>query len=179
MKEIPGYEGKYLVSENGEVYSVRRQGTDGRTLSKRFNSNGYVCVDLLRGKSKKRALVHRLVGEAFIPRPEGMNYINHIDGNKTNNHVSNLEWCTRSGNMKHAFSTGLSKVPCLSNEHHPNHKLTNNEVIMIRRLYNDGKTGPELSRQFGVSKEQIYNIISGKQRKLPAEELENYGRKDG
>ena len=176
MKEIPGYDGKYLVSETGDVYSVRRQGTDGRMLSTRFNSVGYVCVDLRRGKSKKRALVHRLVGEAFIPKPTGKNFINHKDGDKTNNNVSNLEWCTRSENMKHAIKTGLNRIPGLSNEQHPNHKLSNRDVIEIRRLYSEGVKCADLGRRFCVTREQIYNIVSGKQRKIPIEELNKYGQ---
>ena len=81
-----------------------------------YDKNGYVWVSLPRNNKFRTYLVHRLVAGMFIPNPMFYKEINHIDGNKTNNNVYNLEWCTRSQNIKHAFAMGL-KVNKKGSEH--------------------------------------------------------------
>lgn len=172
VRKIPEYEGRYLISDSGDVYSIRRQGSDGGMIRQHENSNGYACVDLWTGHKKKKELVHRLVAKTYLEKKEGKEFVNHKDGNKKNNHVSNLEWCNRSENMKHAVLHGLNKIPMLSNEKHPNHKLTDIQVDEIRTLFSKGMNGAELGRKYGVSKNQIYNIVHGKQRKRSINEKE-------
>lgn len=109
MKEfrtIKGFE-RYSVSKDGTVIN----NMSGVVLSQREATNGYMRVNLRKGdepyeKPKTRA-IHRLVAEAFIPVVHGKDYVNHIDGNKHNNDVSNLEWCTASENISHAIKNGL------------------------------------------------------------------------
>ena len=109
MKEfrtIKGFE-RYSVSKDGTVIN----NMSGIVLSQREATNGYMRVNLRKGdepyeKPKTRA-IHRLVAEAFIPVVPGKAYVNHIDGNKHNNDVSNLEWCTASENISHAIKNGL------------------------------------------------------------------------
>jgi len=112
MKPIEGYE-SYLVSENGDVWSTKR----GRFLTKSYNK-GYEKIIIKVDGVYHNKLVHRLVGLAFIPNPENKPQINHKDGNKSNNHVSNLEWCTQSENNKHAFENGLMAITdkCIANQ---------------------------------------------------------------
>jgi hypothetical protein len=119
-KEVNGYE-KYLkVSNYGQVLRLGKsvkhwKGGDSyiteifakTSLTKKHK--GYKQVKLCVDYSKKSFLVHRLVAEAFIPKVEGKIYINHIDGNKLNNNVSNLEWCTSKENSIHSVKTGLWK----------------------------------------------------------------------
>lgn len=162
IKDVDGYDGKYQIDDLGNIYTVKRQGTDARILSKQINRNGYECVDLRNGSNKRKELVHRLVAFAFIPKPDGKDFINHKDGNKQNNNVSNLEWVTRSENMKHAYRNGLSTIPRLSGENHPQHKLCIDSVHEIKSLYSAGMSSGKLSKQYGVSKEQIMNIVKGK-----------------
>lgn len=107
---------KFRVIKGFERYSVSNDGTvinnkTGAILSQREATNGYMRVNLRKGnepyeKPKTRS-VHRLVAEAFIPALPGKDYVNHIDGNKRNNDVSNLEWCTASENISHAVGNGL------------------------------------------------------------------------
>ncbi|QFP93465.1 UNVERIFIED_ORG: hypothetical protein Xoosp15_200 [Xanthomonas phage Xoo-sp15] len=104
-KDIKGYEGLYLVSNQGGVHSVR----SNKVL--KFGRSGrggcYYKVDLCNNGEKKTCLVHRLVAETFITNEGNKEQVNHIDGNKLNNCVDNLEWCTREENQQHAWETGL------------------------------------------------------------------------
>lgn len=101
-RPIRGYEGRYEVSNVGRVRSsYKRQGFDGvRHLQRR--KAGYVKVDLGYKGAKKTFDVHRLVAEAFIPNPANKTDVNHINGDKGDNRVSNLEWATRAENMAHS-----------------------------------------------------------------------------
>lgn len=96
-KDIEGYEGLYQVSSLGRI---RRQGKLHKT---QINSVGYYTVDLYKNNKRKTMLVHRLMALAFIPRVEGKNNINHKNGVRDDNTLSNLEWCTQQENIKHAL----------------------------------------------------------------------------
>lgn len=108
-RDIPGYEGQYQVSNIGRVRSAGYSYTDTkgrnwnrkpRILSPILNSYGYYAIRVGLGCNRKSLLVHRLVAIAFIPRIEGKDYIDHIDGVRTNNFVGNLRWCTIAENSQ-------------------------------------------------------------------------------
>lgn len=108
-KDIKNYEGLYQVSNLGNVKSLHRY---EKLLKPYINEhNGYVYVILYKNKKNKCCRVHRLVAQTFISNYENKPYVNHIDGNKQNNCVSNLEWCTAKENTQHAFKNGLIKIP--------------------------------------------------------------------
>lgn len=94
-------------------YSISKDGVVSDTLKGRekpiFIRNGYKCVRINDGQKDRNEYVHRLLGEAFIPNPQSLPCINHIDGNKLNNSLSNLEWCTYTDNLNHAYSNGLNR----------------------------------------------------------------------
>lgn len=98
----------YEVSNMGEMRSL----VWGKYLRQCVfvEREGYLRVNISKGQFKKRKTVHRLVAEAFIPNPEGLPEVNHINGDKKDNRVSNLEWCTKSQNAIHAYKTGLTKL---------------------------------------------------------------------
>lgn len=104
-KDIPGYEGLYKVSDLGSILNLHTN----KFLKKRLSTNGYYVVDLRKNHRSRVFRVHRLVALSFIPFVDGKPFVNHVDGNKLNNNVSNLEWCTQSENVYHAYNTGLNK----------------------------------------------------------------------
>lgn len=111
-KPVVGYETNYEVSNFGSVRSLDKRGNNYHHLLPKYlqSNKRYFYVNVsLKGKSKRKR-IHRLVAEAFIPNPLNKTEVNHIDGNRYNNHVSNLEWVTSSENKLHAFKLGL-RVP--------------------------------------------------------------------
>lgn len=106
MKEIKKYP-NYFVTEEGLVFSSKTN----KFLKFSYDQQGYQRVGLYIGKYKSKTIkVHRLIAQTFIDNPLNKKDVNHIDGNKANNNISNLEWCTRSENIKHAFKNGLKIV---------------------------------------------------------------------
>lgn len=109
-KDIPGYEGYYQVSNIGNVKSLERKDKLGRKVRSKIitpivTSKGYLEVGLYKDGNRHIFKIHRLVGLAFIPTVKDKNEINHIDENKQNNMVDNLEWCNRSENVNHGNRT--------------------------------------------------------------------------
>ena len=108
-KPIQEFNGEYEVSNLGRVRSMKRYyGLVGRIMPQTIQRKGYYAVTFWMNNKAYCRKVHRLVIEAFTPNPDSLPCINHIDGNKLNNHVSNLEWCTYQANMQHAVRTGLT-----------------------------------------------------------------------
>jgi hypothetical protein len=105
MKDIKGFEGFYKATEDGKLFSVR----SNRFLSLNLKPNGYVYAEFNVMGKISYIRVHRIIAETFIPNPENKEQVNHIDGDKSNNHISNLEWVTQSENALHAIKTGLQK----------------------------------------------------------------------
>ena len=113
-KDVVGFEGRYMISNLGNVKSIvtnHGKPTD-KQVTKRVRSKtcDYHYVQFWRKDKPTHKAIHRLVAEAFIPNPENKPIVNHLDGNKHNNAVNNLEWATHSENHKHAFATGLRSV---------------------------------------------------------------------
>lgn len=110
-KDVVGYEGLYKVSNLGRVYSLPRPSAKGG-IKKQTDMNGYLRTILSKNGKKFNAGVHRLVAEAFIPNPENKPTVNHEDGNKHNNKVTNLAWATDVEQLQHSFKCGLRKKQC-------------------------------------------------------------------
>ena len=97
MKDIKGYEGLYAITPEGEVWSYRNE----RFLVPKANSKGYLRVKLFKDGQMKRYRVHRLVAEAYLPNPDNLPQVDHINEDKTNNCVNNLQWITNRDNCIH------------------------------------------------------------------------------
>lgn len=169
-KDITEYEGYYQVSNLGRVRGVDRyvgyknglkRLYKGKILKLRSNKYGYMYIKLNKYGNSKNAILHRLVATAFIENKDGLGQVNHIDGNKSNNNVSNLEWCDHSHNQKHAYRTGLN-IP-RKGEELVYTKLTEIEVLEIRKLYEfTNITQNKIADRYKVSHQLISLIVNKK-----------------
>ena len=111
FKDIAGYEGLYQIGNKGTVIGFSRS-NDNRYKNKQWilkqykDRNGYMYVTLSNNKKRKTIKVHRLVAEAFLENHNNYPCVNHIDSNRSNNNIDNLEWCTYKQNMQHALLNG-------------------------------------------------------------------------
>ena len=151
FKEIKGLIG-YEISDS----SIIRNKSNGRIKSQYISSTGYYMISISTKNKSKPYRVHRLLAEAFIPNPEKKPHINHIDGNKLNNQISNLCWVTHKENMQHAFKTGLANNTGSKNGMS---KLTEDQVIKIKRLLSEGVSQYKIAKIIGgISRSAIMNI---------------------
>ena len=147
-KPIAGYEGIYEISDNGEIKSLIKN----RLLKPCIHKKGYLVVTLTKGNVHKHYYVHRLVAQAFIPNTDNKEQVNHIDGNKHNNYVENLEWCNNTENRTHAYKNGLRKME---------------EFIEVEMVSIDGKfidkfpSISEASRRTGINIGNISRCCNG------------------
>lgn len=146
----------YIITKCGKVYSLYYN-----KYNKPSTTSAYYKYTLVQKKIKKCLSIHRLLALLYIPNPNNHPIVNHLDGNKLNNNISNLEWCTYSHNMKHAFAIGLS-LPTLGEDSHVS-KLTEKEVLEIRKLYLIGDTTQrKLAKQFNTCYQNINFIVNRK-----------------
>ena len=145
-KSIEGFP-SYFISNQGNVRK------DDKILKPGINQNGYYRINLFRDGKCNTRLIHRLIAKAFIPNPnpDEFTQVNHINGIKTDNSISNLEWVSPKENVNHAFRTGLFKRKMLSDE----------EDKIIKDLYLKGVSSSELAERFKVKKITIQKHIKG------------------
>lgn len=157
-RPIPEYNGRYSVSNTGKIRSEggAMGSRAGRILSPHLNSKGYERVGLTVNRKTKNVLVHRIVAEVFIGEASGMT-VNHKDFDKTNNHVSNLEYLSARDNHLHAKING--KIQTGQRVHSA--KLTNSQAIEIYERRKSGERGVDLAKEFKVSPQTVSGIVNG------------------
>jgi hypothetical protein len=156
--------GRYEVDDTGNVYSLTRRvrcvdrlGLEryrllvGRRLAQQSDSRGYPMISL----DGKRYRVHRLIATAFIPNPAALSDVNHKDGDKRNCAASNLEWISRTGNIRHALDTGL-RVPKTS--------VTDLQIIAAEQLIAAGASQTRAAKAVGISQAYLSMIRTGRYR---------------
>jgi len=174
MKDIPGYEGRYAVTKDGRVWSYKKLTSVGRrggvrvdgnrwmTLSVSNAGKGYHRIALVNKNGQRRMwLVHRLVAMTYIDNPRGLPFVNHINGDTTDNHVENLEWCDAKGNAVHAYGNGWIKIPNQSGEHNSQAKIIADEVRRIKKMAHDGVGDTMISRLLNISRSTVKGITKG------------------
>lgn len=167
-KSVVGYEGYYEVSNTGSVRSIDRivktkKAKSGTSFLKGVYLKpsvikGYPMVVFSVGNKRVGKKIHRLVAEAFIPNPKNKPQVNHKNGQKEDNSVENLEWCTSLENIRHSFEKGLNSGK--KGEKHPLSKLKKEDVINIRLLHKHGVLSTMLSEYYNVHQKTIRNIVN-------------------
>lgn len=160
-KPIIGFEDSYEISNYGNVKSIDRiVPTTNRHkkehIMKPSVKKGYLVIRLQYLGKNKYSLIHRLVAEHFLIKQYENHEVNHIDGNKKNNYVNNLEWVSRSDNHIHAHQLGLKKSNL--GEKSNLTKLKTEEVLIIRELCNKGEYYNTIAKKFNISISQVKRI---------------------
>lgn len=175
LRPVVGYEGIYSITADGRVWSEKRTClrldgqrfiAGGKWLKPTINCDGYLIVNLCKIASQRHEFIHRLVADAWVENRGRLPLVNHLDGVKTNNIASNLEWCTHAENMAHAHRTGLIKkseeqIKASSSLGKKARVLTFDQAQEIRRLVAGGLSRSEISQEFGVSYSVIGGIVRG------------------
>lgn len=163
-KPVVGFEGCYIVTSDGRIFSVKNGARRERQLV--ADKKGYLVISLWASNKEKQCKVHRIVAEAFIPNPEGKRCVNHKDGNKKNNHVSNLEWVTHGENKHHAFAV-LGERHWMKDKHGAlciHHKVVEQidpKTDKVVAVYNGAQ---EAHRLTGFSQGNISSVCRGQRR---------------
>ena len=158
-KPITNYEEHYSVSSLGNV--PREKGgiglcTAGRILKPKKIGNGYLGVNLCKNGSEKCFRIHRLVAREFLGECPPGKEVNHIQGDKHNNRLSNLEYLTKSENVRHSYKLGKRKIPC--GVSHGMSKINEKDVVLIRERYRNGETLKNIAKDFCISFHAVSRI---------------------
>ena len=171
--DVPGYEGLYQVSNNGNIKSLsrkfRNRSYGGEIMKGSIDRDGYKKVQLVKDKNRKKYFVHRLVALAFIENKFLYPVINHKNGNKLHNNVDNLEWVTVSQNNIHALRNGLKEYNFKhlldyvgKGENHNSAKVNEAQIKEIRELRKKGFSLKKLSQEYNLCQSTISKICVGK-----------------
>lgn len=165
-KDVVGYEGLYQVSNIGNVKSLKyKHSSKIRKLAFHYTRQGYIRVHLTKNKIDKYLLVHRLVAEAFISNPENLPIINHIDGNKSNNIVTNLEWCTHKHNYQHALKMGLLDSRLKKKNFHLKTARHVNQYDLDGNFIKHWDYILDAAKELGIAYSTIYRCCNGQIKK--------------
>lgn len=161
-KDISGFEGFYKISTSGTVMSMPRKYTrhkEPSLLTQVINGHGYMQCRFSKPSGGETLRIHRLVAEHFLPLVEGKSHVNHKNGNKLDNTIENLEWCTNDENMKHA--NRLNLITRKRGEQTKCSKLTEQKVKEIRAAF-IGVNKKELAEKYNVHKSTIEDVVNRK-----------------
>jgi hypothetical protein len=153
-RDIEQFKGEYQISNFGRIRNYRTK----KVLKNYINPEGYICNSLRHSKEERThtVRVHRLIAEAFIPNPNNYPIINHIDGNKQNNNIENLEWCTAQHNIQHSFDNGLQEPT--------NIILVGYDYVIAFAMYLNGFLYGEIVERLGnkVKDRAVYQALKRK-----------------
>lgn len=157
--ELDGYRG-YYASPEGHILTTNCTRGVAKIMSKSRHCKGYEVVNVKNSKGVRNAtLVHRLIASVYCPNPLSKKQVNHIDGNKANNHYTNLEWVTNKENRAHAVVNGL-----IASGEKCQHKLKDVDVKSIRGMWAEGHSGRTIAVKFGVGRGYVYDLVNYRRR---------------
>ena len=156
FRDIKGFEGKYKISNLGRVYSINKRAC---LKVKNLTNSGYYQVRLwdCNINNYRYKYLHRILAETFIPNPNNYRTVNHINGNKLDNRLSNLEWADDCKQQHEACLLGLKPTT--------KHVLTNEEIIEVYSKYSKGQSIYSLAKEYGTRKQQITKLVRGERHK--------------
>lgn len=158
-RPVSEFEGQYMVNQNGDIYSAKKKIIRKPVLG----NNGYYHVMLKSNGIRKSFMVHRIVAMAFIANPDNKKTVNHKDGNKLNNNVSNLEWCSLQDNIAHGFANGLLMPPKVKHGSEHRAAIFNDvEIEKIRALRGQGLKLREIAAIYNCHLSTIHCITKNK-----------------
>ena len=152
MIDVKGYEGRYKIDDKGNVYSVGRK----RFLKPDTSGDGYARYTLSTNGKTKKWFAHRLMLLSYGIEQTG-EVVNHKDGDKLNNTLNNLEWCSVSYNNSHAYMTGLKSQ---NGEQNHRSKLKTKDVIEIRAMNLEGINLNTIANKYNTTRSKIYRIVT-------------------
>jgi len=159
-KAIRNFEGKYEVTSDGQVISLNYNNTGKEQVLKgRPDTKGYLGVVLHKNNKPCHRRIHRLVAETFIPNVDSKENINHINGNKLDNRIENLEWVSVSENLKHAFKIGLKSN---KGEKNNSSKLKDSDIPKIFELHSQGYEIKQIALIYKVHHDTIRDVLNRK-----------------
>ncbi len=148
-----------MASSDGEIYTPSwKGGKSGRIMKPALDSNGYMRTMLVDNEGKNRTIkVHRIIAQTFIENPHQLKEVNHINGQKSDNRVSNLEWVSHQQNIRHSFDNGLQNN---KGENNPTSKLSEKDVLEIRAKFKPRVYGrKKLAEEYKVKISTIKDVI--------------------
>jgi len=158
-ENIHSYNGRYKISNLGNIKSITKR--TEKMLKNWFNHDKYFWVNLCKNNNRIARSVHELVAEHFISKTDGKNIVRHINFNRQDNRVENLEWTTHAENCKYSYDAGRFPTLGRKGELCPSSKLKQNEVDEIRRLYKAGGIFQyEIAQKYEISQTSVSEIIN-------------------
>jgi HNH endonuclease len=160
--DIDGFEGRYCINNKGDVlsYFKRIHGFDFKKLKPRLHTGGYWKASLHKNSKHYYRYVHRLVAKAFIPNPKNLPQVNHKDGNKKNNNMTNLEWCDGFHNQKHSYQIGLrTREQMIYANACKKQKVSFEQAEEMRWLRQNGWLCKDIGQKFVIGRSLITAIL--------------------
>jgi len=162
--DVPGFEGLYGINKSGDIFSY----ISNKTIKPYLHRDGYLQIYLCKNGKKKNIKIHRLVAQIFVPNINNKPQVNHKNGNKKDNYFENLEWCTPSENIKHAFKIGLKCITengmkASSKNGIARRKLRHDDIEKIKKLHDKKEYSQrQLAKMFSVGQTAINRIVNNK-----------------
>lgn len=156
FKSVPNLESKYMISNMGRIYSLKTK--KFLNYTHKIDGSGYYTVGFMNNDgTRKYWHVHRLLAEVFIPNSNNLRTVNHINGNKLDNRLENLEWADDCYQQHQACLLGLKP--------HTKHILTEEEIVEVYKKYSEGRTIYSLAKEYNTRKQQISKLLKGQRHK--------------